>query len=249
MYLALKEDGLATIAEVAQSYGVSKNHLMKVAYQLGVAGYIETIRGRSGGLRLAKSPKAIILGEVVRRTEPDMAIVTCFKPIMPFAQFNLAASYAALSSVRRPHLLMCLMVILSTISCNRVRGYKPCSLSRRLAVSRRAAAREGGKRQVHERNSRNLWPVVQNVVSVRECHVRPTLSAFITSIFRHAPWRCCLSPLCSFTSIWARSAWRAPSRRWARARSTSTGPRSTTVSGSTRKWLAPAPMSRSGSPR
>ena len=102
----------ATIAEVAQSYGVSKNHLMKVAYQLGVAGYIETIRGRSGGLRLAKSPNAIILGEVVRRTEPDMAIVTCFKPIMPFAQFNLAASYAALSSVRRPHLLMCLMVIL-----------------------------------------------------------------------------------------------------------------------------------------
>jgi Rrf2 family nitric oxide-sensitive transcriptional repressor len=101
----------ATIAEVAQSYGVSKNHLMKVAYQLGVAGYIETIRGRSGCLRLAKSPKAIILGEVVRRTEPDMATVTCFKPIMPFAQFNLATSYAALSSVRRPHLLMCLMVI------------------------------------------------------------------------------------------------------------------------------------------
>ena len=74
----------ATIAEVAQSYGVSKNHLMKVAYQLGVAGYIETIRGRSGGLRLAKSPKTIILGEVVRRTEPDMALVPCFKPIDAF---------------------------------------------------------------------------------------------------------------------------------------------------------------------
>ena len=84
MYLALKEDGLATIAEVAKSYGVSKNHLMKVAYQLGVAGYIETIRGRSGGLRLAKSPNTIILGEVVRHTEPDMAIVTCFKPINAF---------------------------------------------------------------------------------------------------------------------------------------------------------------------
>ena len=74
----------ATIAEVAQSYGVSKNHLMKVAYQLGVAGYIETIRDRSGGLRLAKSPKTIILGEVVRRTEPDMALVPCFKPIDAF---------------------------------------------------------------------------------------------------------------------------------------------------------------------
>ena len=57
---------------------------MKVAYQLGVAGYIETIRGRSGGLRLAKSPETIILGEVVRRTEPDMALVPCFKPIDAF---------------------------------------------------------------------------------------------------------------------------------------------------------------------
>jgi Rrf2 family transcriptional regulator, nitric oxide-sensitive transcriptional repressor len=81
MYLALKEDGLATISEVAESYAISKNHLMKVAHQLGVAGYIETVRGRRGGLRLAKPPEAIRIGEVVRRTEPDMAIVMCFKPI------------------------------------------------------------------------------------------------------------------------------------------------------------------------
>ena len=52
MYLALKDDGLATIAEIAESYGISKNHLMKVAHQLGVAGYVATVRGRSGGLRL-----------------------------------------------------------------------------------------------------------------------------------------------------------------------------------------------------
>lgn len=84
MYLAVKEDGLATIAEVAESYNISKNHLMKVAHQLGVAGYIETVRGRGGGLRLAKLAKSIILGEVVRHTEPDMAIVPCFKPIDAF---------------------------------------------------------------------------------------------------------------------------------------------------------------------
>src|SRR3954452_21101436 len=84
MYLALKEDGCATIGEVAQAYGISKSHLMKVAHQLGVAGYIETVRGRSGGLRLAKSPKQINLGEVVRWTEPDMALVPCFKPIDAF---------------------------------------------------------------------------------------------------------------------------------------------------------------------
>jgi len=84
MYLAIKDDDLATIAEVAESYDISKNHLMKVAHQLGVAGYIETVRGRSGGLWLAKSPKNINLGEVVRRTEPDMALVPCFKPIDAF---------------------------------------------------------------------------------------------------------------------------------------------------------------------
>jgi Rrf2 family nitric oxide-sensitive transcriptional repressor len=81
MYLALKDSRLATISEVAASYGISKNHLMKVAHQLGVAGYIETVRGRSGGLRLAQPVESIRLGEVVRRTEPDMALVTCFAPV------------------------------------------------------------------------------------------------------------------------------------------------------------------------
>ena len=81
MYLALKDDGLATIAEIAENYGISKNHLMKVAHQLGVAGYVATVRGRSGGLRLAKPAEAIGLGEVVRHTEPDMALVSCFDPV------------------------------------------------------------------------------------------------------------------------------------------------------------------------
>lgn len=81
MYLAVKDDGLATIAEIAESYGISKNHLMKVAYQLGVAGYVETVRGRGGGLRLAKPVEAIGLGDVVRQTEPDMALVQCFQPV------------------------------------------------------------------------------------------------------------------------------------------------------------------------
>ena len=53
MYLALKKDGLATIAEIAATYDISKNHLMKVAYELGAAGYFASVRGRGGGLRLA----------------------------------------------------------------------------------------------------------------------------------------------------------------------------------------------------
>ncbi|HEY3681047.1 MAG TPA: Rrf2 family transcriptional regulator [Bradyrhizobium sp.] len=81
MYLALKDDQLATIAEIAKSYDISRNHLMKVAHQLGVAGYVETVRGRGGGLRLAKPVGDIGLGEIVRHTEPDMAIVSCFEAI------------------------------------------------------------------------------------------------------------------------------------------------------------------------
>src|SRR5258708_20915285 len=86
--------GLATIAEIAESYGISKNHLMKVAHQLGVAGYVATVRGRSGGLRLAKPAEAIGLGEVVRHTEPDMALVSCFDPVNPCV-------YRKLDSARR----------------------------------------------------------------------------------------------------------------------------------------------------
>lgn len=84
MYLAVNDDGprgLATIGEVAASYGISRNHLMKVAYQLGAAGYIETVRGRGGGLRLAMAASEIGLGDVVRQTEPDMALVPCFNPV------------------------------------------------------------------------------------------------------------------------------------------------------------------------
>ena len=58
IYLALKKDGLTTIAEIAATYDISRNHLMKVACELGVAGYVESVRGRGGGLRLATPVEA-----------------------------------------------------------------------------------------------------------------------------------------------------------------------------------------------
>lgn len=105
MYLAVKEDGLATISEIARSYGISKNHLMKVAHQLGLAGYVGTARGKGGGLRLARPPEDINLGEVVRRTEPDMALVPCFEPVdAPCAILPSCVLKHALHQARRAFL-------------------------------------------------------------------------------------------------------------------------------------------------
>jgi Rrf2 family transcriptional regulator, nitric oxide-sensitive transcriptional repressor len=81
MFLAVHPEPKPTIGEIAASYGISRNHLMKVVYELGVAGYIETARGKKGGLRLARPAVAIGLGDVVRQTEPDLALVPCFDPV------------------------------------------------------------------------------------------------------------------------------------------------------------------------
>jgi Rrf2 family transcriptional regulator, nitric oxide-sensitive transcriptional repressor len=78
MYAAMRGENLITIEETAGLYGISRAHLMKVANQLTRAGYLKAIRGRSGGLALAKRPDSIRLGDVLRATEPDFALVECF---------------------------------------------------------------------------------------------------------------------------------------------------------------------------
>ena len=78
MYLAVREEALATIQEVADVYHISKNHLTKVAYDLGRSGFLHTVRGRNGGIRLAKAPAEIGLGDVLRVTESDFGHVECF---------------------------------------------------------------------------------------------------------------------------------------------------------------------------
>lgn len=80
MYLALKPDALATIQEVAEAYGISRNHLMKIAQELGRGGFVETVRGRGGGLRLKTDADRIRIGDVVRATEDDFRLVECFDP-------------------------------------------------------------------------------------------------------------------------------------------------------------------------
>ncbi|PLX73232.1 MAG: Rrf2 family transcriptional regulator [Azoarcus sp.] len=78
MHLGTHTDRLATIGEIAKLYDISENHLTKVVHQLGRAGYIDTLRGKGGGIRLARAPRQIPLGEVLRHTETDFALVECF---------------------------------------------------------------------------------------------------------------------------------------------------------------------------
>lgn len=79
IYLGTKEDGkLTTIQEISDAYHISKNHLMKVTFELGKAGFIETVRGRGGGIRLADRPENINVGAVVRTMEEDFHLVECF---------------------------------------------------------------------------------------------------------------------------------------------------------------------------
>jgi Rrf2 family nitric oxide-sensitive transcriptional repressor len=77
LYLAVRGDGLSTIQDISQAYGISKNHLMKVVQQLAERGWIETVRGRNGGLRFAEQSRALTVGEVVRVMENDFALVAC----------------------------------------------------------------------------------------------------------------------------------------------------------------------------
>lgn len=80
IYLATQETSkLTNIKEISEVYNISKNHLMKIIFNLGKLGYIETVRGRSGGFRLAKDPAEINIGELIRRTEENFYLVECFE--------------------------------------------------------------------------------------------------------------------------------------------------------------------------
>jgi Rrf2 family nitric oxide-sensitive transcriptional repressor len=78
IYVALQPDRLVTIADVATAYQISSNHLMKVVQHLAQTGDLITLRGQRGGLRLARPPAQINVGTVVRQSEPDLKLVSCF---------------------------------------------------------------------------------------------------------------------------------------------------------------------------
>ncbi len=78
MYLASHSSRLVTIQEIANAYAISKNHLVKIVHRLSVAGMIESIPGKKGGIRLGRDSKAINLLEVIEITETDFDLAECF---------------------------------------------------------------------------------------------------------------------------------------------------------------------------
>ena len=100
MYLGANRDRLVTIQDIADLHLISKNHLMKVVHQLGLSGIVETVRGRNGGLRLAREPSEINIGKVVRETESDFFMAECFNkenntcPLTPDCKLKSALGQA-----------------------------------------------------------------------------------------------------------------------------------------------------------
>jgi Rrf2 family nitric oxide-sensitive transcriptional repressor len=111
IYLGAKGDGMATVAEIAESFDVSKPHLMKVVNRLGAQGYIETIRGRRGGIRLARRPAQIRVGDVIRDTEEDLAVMGCLSEPAPEPGFCRIEGCCVLRTAFRDAMLAFLNVL------------------------------------------------------------------------------------------------------------------------------------------
>jgi Rrf2 family transcriptional regulator, nitric oxide-sensitive transcriptional repressor len=129
IYLALRPDALASIAEIAGAYGISENHMVKVVHRLGQSGLIETIRGRNGGIRLARAAAEIGLGAVVRASEPSLALVEC--------QAEQACAIGGLCSLQgiMDEALAAMLAVLDGYSLADVAGPANAALRRRLGIS------------------------------------------------------------------------------------------------------------------
>lgn len=78
MYLAKHPDRLCNVKEIAVHYNISQNHLVKIIHNLSILKYIESVKGKYGGVRLLKSPETINLGDIILQLEPNMNFVECF---------------------------------------------------------------------------------------------------------------------------------------------------------------------------
>jgi Rrf2 family transcriptional regulator, nitric oxide-sensitive transcriptional repressor len=97
MHLAARPDRLSSIGEIARTYRISHNHLMKVVQDLRTESFLDAVRGRSGGIRLARAAEKISVGDVVRHTEGTFDLVDCGSCVIAPA----CALTAALHEARR----------------------------------------------------------------------------------------------------------------------------------------------------
>jgi Rrf2 family transcriptional regulator, nitric oxide-sensitive transcriptional repressor len=94
LYLTENSDRYVSTREISEAYGISRNHLVRVVQTLHANGFVEVSEGRSGGVKLARDPAEINLGQVVRKTEPNFRIVECFDmemntcPIVPVCRLK-----------------------------------------------------------------------------------------------------------------------------------------------------------------
>lgn len=98
IHLATHEERLCSVTEISDAFGASRNHMTKVANDLGRAGYVAAVRGRMGGLRLARPATEINLGEVVRHTEEGFALADCASCVIAPACGLTGALGAALAA-------------------------------------------------------------------------------------------------------------------------------------------------------
>ncbi|WP_410015655.1 Rrf2 family transcriptional regulator [Sodalis sp. C49] len=77
IYLGAHQGQLSSIAEISRQYAISHNNLMKVVQDLARLGYIDTLRGRNGGIRLGRAPQDINIGALIRHTEKGDALIDC----------------------------------------------------------------------------------------------------------------------------------------------------------------------------
>jgi Rrf2 family transcriptional regulator, nitric oxide-sensitive transcriptional repressor len=77
--LGLAQPRRMTVAQISSAYGISRHHLVKIAARLAEQGYIQTLRGKGGGMRLARDPALIRIGDVVRSMEAELGVVECLE--------------------------------------------------------------------------------------------------------------------------------------------------------------------------
>lgn len=120
MHLAARPDRLASISEIARTYRISHNHLTKVVHDLRKQGFLDAVRGRSGGIRLARPATDIGLGEVVRHTEGGFDLVDCDSCVIAKA----CSLTAALHEARRAFMAVLDGYSLADLVSDRQRGLR-----------------------------------------------------------------------------------------------------------------------------